>query len=205
MVKRGLSAPGVALAAVLALAVASAPALRAQPRPEAAAGAAAPVDESVGVAGPPAEAATAPADQPSPAAAPADSPAGSPEEPAPATATAQPAAPVVPSADALAAAPLKAIKGAVKADVQALRRGPLLIHGNYCGIGNRPGTAPVDALDAACRRHDACTHANRLPNCACDDRLRHEATAIAEASDTPAELKALASATAAAMVVLICK
>ena len=25
----------------------------------------------------------------------------------------------------------------------------MLIHGNYCGIGNRPGTPPVDLLDAA--------------------------------------------------------
>lgn len=92
-----------------------------------------------------------------------------------------------------------------KGDIKALRRGPLLLHGNYCGIGNKPGLPPVDALDAACMRHDACTHTGKLPNCACDERLLTEAKAIAESPSQTAELKALAAATAASMAVLICK
>lgn len=98
-----------------------------------------------------------------------------------------------------------AVKSEVKGDIKALRRGPLLIHGNYCGIGNRPGTEPIDALDAACMRHDACTHTGRLPSCACDNGLREAATTIAQDPYTPADIQALATAMAASMVVLICK
>lgn len=90
-------------------------------------------------------------------------------------------------------------------DVKALRRGPLLIHGNYCGIGNRPGTPPVDQLDAACMRHDACTRTGKLPDCACDNRLHDEAFAIAKDPNTPADLKLLATSVAASMVVLVCR
>ena len=93
---------------------------------------------------------------------------------------------------------------AAQDDVEALRRGPLLIHGNYCGIGNRPGTAPTDALDAACMRHDACTPTGGLPSCACDQRFRIEATAVAEDPTTPADLKVTAAAAAAAIAVLVC-
>ena len=95
--------------------------------------------------------------------------------------------------------------GAARDDIKALRRGPLLIHGNYCGIGNRPGSAPVDALDAACMRHDACTHTNDVPSCRCDDRLRIEATEIAQDPATPTDIAALATATAASMTILVCK
>ena len=92
-----------------------------------------------------------------------------------------------------------------KDDIKALRRGPLLIHGNYCGVGNRPGTPPTDALDAACMRHDACTDTGTLPSCTCDQRLRIEATAVAEDPTTPPDLKVTAAATAAAIAVLICE
>lgn len=92
-----------------------------------------------------------------------------------------------------------------RGDVKALRRGPLLLHGNYCGIGGRPGLPPVDVLDAACMRHDACTKTGALPNCACNERLQREATAIVEDPRTTPELKTLAAATAAGMAVLICK
>ena len=97
------------------------------------------------------------------------------------------------------------IAATTKDDVKALRRGPLLIHGNYCGIGNRPGTPAVDLLDAACMRHDACTHTGNLPSCSCDNRLHDEAVAIAQDGRTPVEIKALAATMAASMVVLICK
>ena len=96
------------------------------------------------------------------------------------------------------------IKRAAQDDVEALRRGPLLIHGNYCGIGNRPGTAPTDALDAACMRHDACTPTGGLPSCACDQRFRVEATAVAEDPTTPPDLKATALAASAAIALLVC-
>ncbi len=97
------------------------------------------------------------------------------------------------------------VGAAVQDDVTALQRGPLLIHGNYCGIGNRPGTKPVDALDAACSRHDACTQTGSLPNCACNDRLQAESIAIAQDPQQTPDLQALAAATAASMAVLICK
>ena len=97
------------------------------------------------------------------------------------------------------------VGAAIDDDVTALQRGPLLIHGNYCGIGNRPGTKPIDALDAACKRHDACTVTGDVPNCACNDRLQAESAAIAQDSSQPADLQALAAATAASMAVLICK
>ena len=97
------------------------------------------------------------------------------------------------------------IGAAARDDIKALRRGPLLIHGTYCGIGNRPGAPPIDALDAACMRHDACTHTNDMPSCRCDDRLRAEATEIAQDPATPTDIAALATATAASMAILVCK
>ena len=97
------------------------------------------------------------------------------------------------------------IGAAVKDDVKALQRGPLLIHGNYCGIGNRPGTKPTDVLDAACMRHDACTVDGNIPKCGCDEALYRAATAIAADPQTPPDLKVTAGATATAMSLLICK
>lgn len=97
------------------------------------------------------------------------------------------------------------LPAAAKDDVTALHRGPLLMHGNYCGVGNRPGTPPVDLLDAACMHHDACTKTNTLPTCACNDRLRAEATAVAEDPRTPASLQVMAATVAASMAVLVCR
>ncbi|GJD64028.1 hypothetical protein [Methylobacterium frigidaeris] len=54
----------------------------------------------------------------------------------------------------------------------------LLVHGNYCGLGNRAPLPPVDALDAACARHDACTPAGGLPSRRCNLRLFREADLI---------------------------
>ena len=92
-----------------------------------------------------------------------------------------------------------------KGDIHALRRGPLLIHGNFCGIGGRPGLTPVDALDAACMHHDECTKTGDLPSCACDGRLQAESQAILDDPTASAELKTLAAAMAASMAILICK
>ncbi|MDP4025648.1 hypothetical protein Q8W71_23725 [Methylobacterium sp. NEAU 140] len=61
-------------------------------------------------------------------------------------------------------------------------RGALLIYGNYCGPGSRgPGYPPIDALDLACARHDACSPdpaAGVLATCACNRRLQVEAAAV---------------------------
>ncbi len=58
-------------------------------------------------------------------------------------------------------------------------RPTFLIHGNYCGRATTPPLAPVDALDAACARHDACTPDGGLPSKACNLRLQAEAERIA--------------------------
>jgi hypothetical protein len=80
----------------------------------------------------------------------------------------------------------------------------MLFHGNYCGVGSRTGTAPIDALDAACMRHDACTPSGGIPNCACNARLQVESTAIARNARQPPELQFLASVTAAGAGMMFC-
>ncbi len=117
---------------------------------------------------------------------------------------AQPAVidPAPPEQTAVAAPSLSRI---VKEEIKVLRSGPLLVHGNYCGIGNRSNAVPADPLDLACMHHDACTRTGALPSCACDDRLRAEATAVAQDPATPADVQAIALATAASMAVLICR
>lgn len=83
--------------------------------------------------------------------------------------------------------------------------GATLIHGNYCGAGNRPGTPPIDALDLACMNHDACTPTGGIPTCDCNARLRDEAAAVARDPRQAPELQSLASLTAAAAAMMICK
>jgi hypothetical protein len=83
--------------------------------------------------------------------------------------------------------------------------GATLIHGNYCGAGNRPGKPPIDALDLACMNHDACTPASGIPNCDCNARLRDEAAAVAGDPRQAPELQSLAALTSAAAAVMICK
>lgn len=83
--------------------------------------------------------------------------------------------------------------------------GGLLFHGNYCGPGSRPGTRPVDALDAACMRHDACARSNALPSCACNARLQYEAASIARNPAQPPDIQFLASFTAAGAGLLLCQ
>jgi hypothetical protein len=82
--------------------------------------------------------------------------------------------------------------------------GLTLIHGNYCGVGSRPG-GPIDALDVACMHHDACTPTGRLPTCDCNARLRDEAALVARDPRQPTELQSLASMVAAAATVMLCK
>lgn len=82
--------------------------------------------------------------------------------------------------------------------------GTFLFHGNYCGVGNRPGTRPIDALDAACMHHDACVGFDELPSCACHARLQGEATAVAQDPREPPDIQFLASITAAGSPLLLC-
>lgn len=61
-------------------------------------------------------------------------------------------------------------------------RDALLIHGNFCGPGNRgPQAMPIDALDRACMRHDACSPLRgEIASCACNRRLHREAQRVAD-------------------------
>lgn len=83
-----------------------------------------------------------------------------------------------------------------------VRRPTLLLHGNYCGPGNNAPAAPIDALDAACARHDACTPEGALPSKACNLRLQVEAGRVADDPRQPEELRLLAGlvASGAAMM-----
>ena len=76
----------------------------------------------------------------------------------------------------------------------AANGGPkLLIHGNYCGPGNNAPLPPIDALDAACARHDACTPDVGLPSKACNLRLEREAEAVAQDPRQPDDVRSMAS------------
>ena len=83
--------------------------------------------------------------------------------------------------------------------------GANLVHGNYCGLGSRPGKSPIDALDVACMHHDACTPASGIPDCDCNIQLREEAAAVASDPKQPSELQIMASMIASAAAVMICK
>ncbi|KQP28866.1 hypothetical protein ASF27_20690 [Methylobacterium sp. Leaf102] len=67
-----------------------------------------------------------------------------------------------------------------------------LIHGNYCGPGNNAPAAPIDALDSACARHDACTPDGGLATKPCNLRLQREAEAIARDPRQSEDLRAMA-------------
>ncbi|MGM4917729.1 hypothetical protein [Tardiphaga sp. 813_E8_N1_3] len=83
--------------------------------------------------------------------------------------------------------------------------GANLVHGNYCGLGSRPGKSPIDALDVACMHHDACTPASGIPDCDCNIQLREEAAAVASDPKQPSDLQIMASMIASAAAVMICK
>jgi len=72
------------------------------------------------------------------------------------------------------------------------REPSLLVHGNYCGLGNRSPLPPIDALDAACARHDACTPAGGLPSRLCNLRLFQRADLIARDPRQPDDVRAAA-------------
>ncbi|MCJ2136330.1 hypothetical protein MKK69_20135 [Methylobacterium sp. J-026] len=73
----------------------------------------------------------------------------------------------------------------------------ILIHGNYCGPGNNAPLPPIDALDAACARHDACTPEGGMPSLACNLRLKREAALIARDPRQTDDLRAMAGFVAA--------
>src|ERR1700710_2542673 len=73
----------------------------------------------------------------------------------------------------------------------------ILIHGNYCGPGNNAPLPPIDALDAACARHDACTPNGGLPTPACNLRLQREAALISRDPRQTEELRSIAGLVAA--------
>ncbi|WP_407528177.1 hypothetical protein [Methylobacterium oryzisoli] len=80
---------------------------------------------------------------------------------------------------------------------QQLGRPPaMLLHGNYCGPGNNAPLPPVDALDAACARHDACTPRGGLASQACNLRLQREAELISRDPRQPEDVRMLAGLTA---------
>ena len=93
-----------------------------------------------------------------------------------------------------AAAILAAICAGPALAQPAANGGPkFLLHGNYCGPGNNAPLPPIDALDAACARHDACTPDVGLPSKACNLRLEREAAAVARDPDQPDDVRSLAS------------
>ncbi len=78
----------------------------------------------------------------------------------------------------------------------------LLVHGNYCGLGNRAPLPPVDALDRACARHDACTPPGGLPSRVCNLDLLREADLISRDPRQPDDVRAAAGFVAFSAAVL---
>ena len=91
---------------------------------------------------------------------------------------------------------------ALPAIAQERRPPHLLLHGNYCGPGNNAPRPPIDALDAACARHDACTPSNGLPSPACNARLQRDAGLIANDPRQPDDLRALAGVVSTGAAIL---
>lgn len=84
--------------------------------------------------------------------------------------------------------------------------GTVLIHGNYCGPGNRSPRKPVDALDEACMHHDACSPPRgQVATCSCNDRLDREASAIAGDPRYAQSLRETATLVAETAIALPCR
>ncbi|WP_244472468.1 MULTISPECIES: hypothetical protein [unclassified Methylobacterium] len=85
-------------------------------------------------------------------------------------------------------------------------RKAVLIHGNYCGPGNRAPRPPVDALDTACMHHDACSPPRgQIATCACNDQLNREAAAVADDPSEPDRVRDTAELVAATALALPCR
>lgn len=91
---------------------------------------------------------------------------------------------------------------ALPSNAQEAHPPSLLLHGNYCGPGNKAPKPPIDALDAACDRHDACTPSGGLPSPACNARLQRDADLIANDPRQPDDLRALAGVVSAGVALL---
>jgi len=91
---------------------------------------------------------------------------------------------------------------AMPAVAQEGRPPSLLLHGNYCGPGNNAPRPPIDALDAACARHDACTPGGGLASPACNARLQRDAEAVANDPGQSEELRTLAGFVSAGAAML---
>jgi len=107
-------------------------------------------------------------------------------------------------------APILAMALTAPAGAQELQaqtaRPKLLIHGHYCGPGNDgPGVTPVDALDAACMRHDACTPDVGLPTCGCHQRLKREASLVAASPRQPDDVRMMAGFVAQGSDMMVCR
>lgn len=86
------------------------------------------------------------------------------------------------------------------------RHGTVLIHGNYCGPGNRSPLPPVDALDRACMHHDACSPPRgEIATCACNDRLHAEAESVARDPHARQSLRDTAGLVADTALALPCR
>jgi tRNA(fMet)-specific endonuclease VapC len=102
-----------------------------------------------------------------------------------------------------AASPALAQSAALGSPLGSPGHGPtMLIHGNYCGPGNNAPRPPIDALDAACARHDACTPDGALPSRACNLRLQRDADLISRDPRQPEDLRALAGLVAAGAAIM---
>lgn len=83
--------------------------------------------------------------------------------------------------------------GSAMAEPSVVGGQTLLVYGNYCGMGNNAPSLPIDALDAACSRHDECTPDDDLPTKACNLRLEREAQSIALDPRQPGDVRVMAS------------
>ncbi|WP_425374928.1 hypothetical protein [Methylobacterium segetis] len=84
--------------------------------------------------------------------------------------------------------------------------GAELFHGNYCGAGQRgEGLPPIDDLDAACQRHDACFDAAAHRSCACNAVLKREAAAVSERPGIALEVRRRALSVVQAAEVMACE
>ena len=85
-------------------------------------------------------------------------------------------------------------------------RNAVLIHGNYCGPGNRSPLPPVDTLDQACQHHDACSPPRgKIASCSCNDRLNREAALVADDPGEPQDVRDTAEFIAATALALPCR
>ncbi|KQT50511.1 hypothetical protein ASG52_06750 [Methylobacterium sp. Leaf456] len=93
-----------------------------------------------------------------------------------------------------------------KGELVNVLTGRALFHGNYCGKGNRgEGFPPIDALDAACMRHDACYGTAGYSSCACDTVLRREATTVSDDPAVPLETRRRALSVTQAAAAMECR